>query len=140
VNVWDPKVIRGSMGSIFRLPVIQHTSWSTLTDLVLEENAAVYLADSRGSAEKVKIFSDEEYGADRRPIVLVVGGETKGLSKEAAGLLKIGQQCSKIHIPLAHGVESLNVGGAVAVLLFEIRRQWLLKNATHRGVLINSGG
>jgi tRNA G18 (ribose-2'-O)-methylase SpoU len=139
VNPWDGKVIRGSMGSVFRLPIIERVNWSSLWDLVTKEDAVVHVADSRGYPSNTKAlnYCKEDYGTNGRPIVLVLGGETQGVSKEALELLNSVKCASAVHIPLAHGVESLNVAGAAAVLLFEIRKQWLLKNEHAKGGVIN---
>jgi TrmH family RNA methyltransferase len=54
----------------------------------------------------------------RGPVALVFGSEGAGLSP---GLLRAASAC--VTIPLARGVESLNVGAAAAVVLFERVRQ-----------------
>jgi tRNA G18 (ribose-2'-O)-methylase SpoU len=123
VDIWENKVLRSSMGSIFRLPIVQKAKWQDIEDLIVSEEAAVFLADSRIPAEKTKNYLDADYVVEGKPIVLVVGGETRGLSNEAQKLITVAKHHAKIHVPLACGVESLNVAAAVAVLLFEIRRQ-----------------
>ncbi|XP_059480468.1 rRNA methyltransferase 3, mitochondrial [Neocloeon triangulifer] len=124
VNIWDTKVIRASMGSVFRVPVSHQSSWDQLGSLVDLEKASVFLADNRESiASELQSYSNMSYLQEFKPIVLVVGGETLGLSSSANKL----SNAIKIHIPLTHGVESLNVGSAVAVILFEIRRQKLVQ-------------
>lgn len=115
--------MRSSMGSVFRLPIVQKANWTDIEDLIVAEKAAVFVADSKMLAEKTENYLDVDYKADGKPIVLVVGGETSGLSKEAHKLLTAAKHHAKIHVPLASGVESLNVAAAVAILLFEIRRQ-----------------
>lgn len=111
------------MGSVFRLPIVQKAKWQEIEDLIVSEDAAVFLADSRMPAEKTKNYLDADYSAGGKPIVLVVGGETRGLSSEAQKLVTVAKHHAKIHVPLSCGVESLNVAAAVAVLLFEMRRQ-----------------
>ncbi|CAB3362850.1 Hypothetical predicted protein [Cloeon dipterum] len=120
VNIWDPKVVRASMGSVFRVPVIQQPSWDELGTLITSESASVYLADHREFLAKgPRDYTDVSFSVASGPIVLVVGGETHGLSARATDIAK----ATRIRIPLACGVESLNVGTAVAVLVYEIRRQ-----------------
>ena len=53
-----------------------------------------------------------------RPVALVLGGETSGLSPEVADLV-----ATRRAIPLDAGVDSLNVATAAAVAAFEVRRQ-----------------
>lgn len=69
--------------------------------------------------------------ADCQHAVLVVGGETEGISRDAYKLLReqrgqwnqIGCGHHALQIPLANGVESLNTNAAASILLFEIRKQ-----------------
>jgi TrmH family RNA methyltransferase len=53
-----------------------------------------------------------------QPTVLVLGNEGGGLSAAA-----IAQASQVIQIPMVNGVESLNVGVAAAIILFEAQRQ-----------------
>ena len=92
-----PKAIRGSAGHVFKLTVARAT-WPDLADLRLLG------ADARGEAYA---------GADLDVDALVLGSEAHGLSRPVP----------VVAVPMATGVESLNVGAAAAVLLFEIARR-----------------
>jgi TrmH family RNA methyltransferase len=105
----NPKVVRGSMGALFRLPSVS-------------ADAADFLAwaASRG----VELWAAEADGmpvsaAPRpsRPLALVVGNEGGGVPAEL--LL---HSARKVAVPLAAGVESLNVAVAAAILLYEVTR------------------
>jgi TrmH family RNA methyltransferase len=52
------------------------------------------------------------------PTALILGGEAKG-----AGETTSGWTTGNVAIPMSGGVESLNVGSAAAILLFEAARQ-----------------
>ncbi|KAF4531773.1 hypothetical protein B566_EDAN011809 [Ephemera danica] len=123
VDLWEPKVLRSAAGAHFRVPVIRHADWGDLEELVKQERASVYLADSRGDLDTRVLTHDycETKFDTEEPLVLVLGGETEGLSTSAQQL----SNCRHLHIPLAGGVESLNVAAALAVLVFEMRRQRL---------------
>jgi len=55
----------------------------------------------------------------RTKVALVMGGEHKGVRR------LVGEACDfTVQIPMASGVESMNVGSATAVMLYEVRRQW----------------
>lgn len=58
------------------------------------------------------------------PSVLVVGGETQGLSLQAH---KLAVECvgARVHVPASNGVESLNTAVAASIILYEMRRQML---------------
>jgi len=61
-----------------------------------------------------------------REMVLVIGGETEGVSLESCKLLRA-RNCTRVNIPLTNGVESLNVGVAVGIVTFEMRRQFVTR-------------
>lgn len=58
------------------------------------------------------------------PSILVVGGETQGLSLQAH---KLAVECAgaRVHVPASNGVESLNTAVAASIILYEMRRQML---------------
>jgi RNA methyltransferase, TrmH family len=105
------KALRGSMGSAFRLP---HRRRLTTADALarLDAHGVSVMAADPGGARRY----DE---ADlRRPIALLVGPEGAGLAPATRA-----RASASVAIPMAHGVESLNVSVAAGVLLFEAARQ-----------------
>lgn len=109
VEVWNPKCVQASMGSIFRVPVVYG-------DLA----AALKHADGGGA----QVYKAEASGADvfglrlERPAVLVLGSESHGLSK----VVREGPGRS-VAIPAFGAAESLNVAAAAAALCMEFARQ-----------------
>lgn len=63
----------------------------------------------------------------KREIILVIGGETEGVSLESCKLLHA-RNCVRVNVPLTNGVDSLNVGVAVGIVTFEMKRQFVTKN------------
>jgi len=61
-----------------------------------------------------------------REIVLVIGGETEGISLESCKLLRA-RNCTRVNVPLTNGVDSLNVGVAVGIVTFEMKRQFVTR-------------
>ncbi|XP_018355228.1 PREDICTED: rRNA methyltransferase 3, mitochondrial [Trachymyrmex septentrionalis] len=61
-----------------------------------------------------------------REIVFVIGGETEGISLESCKLLR-SRNCTRVNIPLTNGVDSLNVGVAVGIVTFEMKRQFVTR-------------
>jgi TrmH family RNA methyltransferase len=105
------KALRGSMGSAFRLPLLR--------GLGIED--ALCLLESRGVAV-LATASDGERRYDeadlRGPVALLVGNEGAGLPAAVRARAAL-----RLRVPLAGPVESLNVGVAAALALFEAARQ-----------------
>ncbi|KRT80345.1 hypothetical protein AMK59_7080 [Oryctes borbonicus] len=59
------------------------------------------------------------------PITLIIGGETEGLSENAYKFI-YERQGVRLNIPLMSGIDSLNSGVALGIILFEIKKQMLL--------------
>ncbi|MHC5064816.1 MAG: TrmH family RNA methyltransferase [Planctomycetota bacterium] len=105
------KAVRGSAGSVFRLPIVAGMQESEFIDFAKKSDLQVIACDATGE--------DEYLAADyRRGTVLILGGEGGGLP---AGLLSAAD--SVLRIPMQAPVESLNVAVAAGVVLFEARRQ-----------------
>ncbi|MGC9159539.1 MAG: TrmH family RNA methyltransferase [Terracidiphilus sp.] len=121
VSAWNPKAVRASAGSLFRLPVIA---------LRTEDCFA------RLRAAHVKIWTTAASAAEPAdrvclagPVALLIGNEGNGvpqpLARAADGALRI---------PCPGAVESLNAAVAASVLLYEAARQRSGRGArTHRG-------
>jgi TrmH family RNA methyltransferase len=107
VNPYNPKCLRGSAGSIFRLPVV-----SAVEDEALQAAlTGIALLTAMPHSERVLA------GADfRRACAVVIGGEGRGVRPELAALAE------PLRIPTV-GVESLNAAVACGVILYEARRQ-----------------
>lgn len=107
---FHPRTVRASTGSILRLPLRIEPTGKLLSRL-RERSIALVGADA--SAEHEYVCCDM-----KRPVALVFGGEGKGLPAELLERLD-----ETIRVPLLAGVESLSVGAAAAVVLFEAARQ-----------------
>jgi TrmH family RNA methyltransferase len=110
VNPYNPKVVRGSAGSIFRFPVTK--SESGLAIAALRQRGIRILATS--SHKSVPLPELDLNG----PLAIVFGNEGAGVPRE---LLKCADQI--LGIPHDGKVESLNAGIAASVVLYECARQ-----------------
>ncbi|MBU1026982.1 MAG: 23S rRNA (guanosine(2251)-2'-O)-methyltransferase RlmB [Candidatus Margulisbacteria bacterium] len=111
VDLYNPKVIRSTMGSLFHLPIV-------LVDDVVETLAAlkkkqIQIIATAGQA-KVNYF-DVDY---KKGTAILVGNEGAGLAED---LIKKADKAVKI--PMPGKAESLNVGVSTAVVLYEALRQ-----------------
>jgi TrmH family RNA methyltransferase len=109
VDPFSPKVVRGGMGSHFRLPIQRDLTWEQVGQAL--EDSRVLLAD----AQQGTPYYEVDWTL---PTALVVGGEAHGAGRAARALA-----AERVIIPMAGGVESLNVAVAAAILLFEAARQ-----------------
>jgi TrmH family RNA methyltransferase len=115
VDPYNPKVVRGGAGAHFCLPLLP-LSWPEIQTRL--QGLEVWLAAAEGELPYT--------GMDwRRPLALIIGGEARGASPAA-----LARADGLVTIPMARGVESLNVAVATGVLLFEIARQ---RRAAGRG-------
>ena len=106
---WNPKALRGSMGSLLRLPVVRHESArAALAELDAAGFRSV-AARTRGG------IPHESFDWTGR-IALWFGAETGELAGDVA------RSTAAVSIPMEGAVESLNVTTAAAILLFAARR------------------
>lgn len=110
-DIYNPKTLRATMGSIFHLPVIQGcTAEAVLT--YLEEKGIKTIA---GEPRAVRVVYDCNLCV---PCALVVGGEAAG-----AGEALLDRVSEHVRIPMPGRAESLNVAISAALLLYEAVRQ-----------------
>ena len=110
-----PRALRGSAGSLLRLPVAWGGAAGELARH-LEPVGGRWIALVAHGGESLY----EAAGALDGTLVLALGAEGMGLSPETEALAE-----RRLRIPLAGAVESLNVATAAAVVLFELRRRAL---------------
>jgi tRNA G18 (ribose-2'-O)-methylase SpoU len=100
--------VRVSMGTVFQLP------WTTIEDLdTLSAFAGIALTPDPDAEPLAEVVAD--LAGER--IALVVGTEGPGLDQQAQDALP-----RRARIPMANGVDSLNVAAAVAVACYELMR------------------
>ena len=106
VDVYNPKVVRATMGGILRMPII--VSDDVLADIewLKTQEYDVYAAHLKGTNLYDIALSDRR--------IFLIGNESKGLSDEisqaATGLIKI---------PMEGQIESLNAAVAAAILMYQ---------------------
>ncbi|MCQ2506570.1 MAG: RNA methyltransferase [Lachnospiraceae bacterium] len=108
VDVYNPKVVRATMGAIFRLPFVYFKDTKEAIDALKE--AGYKIASTHLSGDKM--FNEIKY-----PIkcAVVIGNEAHGISdvsKEAADYL--------VKIPMEPGTESLNAAVAASLMMYKL--------------------
>lgn len=111
VDIYNPKVLRSTMGAIFKLPIIKWDDNSDLLQLILMKGFQFIAADLDTDINYYDVNLKE-------PTVIMVGNEANGPSPEILQRADI-----KAKLPMPGGQESLNVAVATGILLFEALRQ-----------------
>ncbi len=110
VSPYNPKVVRASAGSVFRLPLARAKLSESLGGMKDHGLRLVGTASHKGtSLDQAKLSG---------PLAIFIGSEGAGLSREL-----IQQMDEVLAIPQAAQVESLNVGVAASIVLYEVARQ-----------------
>jgi len=111
VDIYNPKTIRSTMGSIYRMPVIYVEDITELLDVFRKKGIKSYAAHLEGK----KSYDKENYESGT---AILIGNEGNGLREEVSKKADIWVQ-----IPMQGKVESLNAAIAASVLMFEVARQ-----------------
>jgi TrmH family RNA methyltransferase len=110
VSLWNPKAVRASAGSVFRVPALSATPDECFARL-REAGVTIFTTAAQGAepANLVRLAG---------PVALLIGNEGKGVPGELAALAD-----GAVTIPCPGPVESLNASVAASVLLYEASRQ-----------------
>ena len=111
VDIYNPKTIRSTMGSIYRMPVVYVENLLELLNAFKQRGIKSYAAhlDGKNSYDK------ENYQSGT---AILIGNEGNGLRDEIADSTDVWVQ-----IPMQGKVESLNAAIAASILMFEVYRQ-----------------
>lgn len=113
-DAYNPKVVRSTMGAIFRVNVIEVENLKETIEIIRKNNYNLLVTSLQ--------TSDSVYDIDYHRKVIVIGNEANGVSKEIQDMAD-----NKIKIPMLGKTESLNASVATGVILYEYVRQKLSK-------------
>ena len=105
-DIYNPKVIRSTMGSVFRVPFVYVPSFTEALRSIKEQGITVYAAYLHGGESVSGVQFDEK-------CAIMIGNEGNGLSDTA-----VAEADKRVFIPMAGQIESLNAAIAAAILLF----------------------
>lgn len=111
VDIYNPKVIRSTMGSMYRMPFIYVEDLPTVVKMLGEKEIHTYAAHLKGK----RSYEEEDF---TKGTAFLIGNEGNGLRDEVADAAEI-----YVKIPMCGEVESLNAAIAASVLMFEAARQ-----------------
>jgi 23S rRNA (uridine2479-2'-O)-methyltransferase len=115
-DIYDPKAVRASTGSLFALPVIRSPSSQPVLDWleVAQHHGTAFTVVGTDEHGEIEITEQSLTG----PTVLLVGNEAAGLAASWR------RACDAIvHIPITGTASSLNAAAAAAIALYEANRQ-----------------
>ena len=112
VDPYNGKCLRSSAGSIFALPVLSEPDVMVVLDKVRAAGMQVLATALDG-----EVSLDDAGPVLARPTAWVFGSEAHGLAAEVGAAAD-----RRVLIPMAGGAESLNVGAAAAICLYETAR------------------
>lgn len=110
-DIYNPKALRATMGSIFHVPVVQGVTADEVMSYLGRREIKTVVGDPRG--EKIVYESNLTV-----PCALVAGGEAGG-----AGEAVLARASERVRIPMPGRAESMNVAISAAILLYEAVRQ-----------------
>lgn len=111
VDIYNPKTIRSTMGSIYRIPFLYVEDLVELLKYFRKRGVRSYAAHLEGKQS----YDKENYSEGT---AILIGNEGNGLREEVAKNADI-----YVQIPMCGKVESLNAAIAASVLMFEVSRQ-----------------
>lgn len=111
VDIYNPKVIRSTMGAIYRMPLLYVDSFSECLLDLQKNGIVVYATHLKGKND----YDREEYA---KKSAVIIGNEANGITEETTDLA----DCL-VKIPMEGKLESLNAAIAAALLMYEMYRQ-----------------
>lgn len=111
VDIYNPKVIRSTMGSIYRMPVVYVDDLIALLETFQTKGIQSYAAHLGGK----NCYDQENYQSGT---AILIGNEGNGLRDEVSNAADVW-----VKIPMLGQVESLNAAIAASLMMFEVARQ-----------------
>ncbi len=109
VDIYNPKTIRATMGSLYRVPFFYVDGLKETIELLRQRGITVYAAHLKGE----KFYQEMDYAGGS---AFLIGNEARGLRQETA-------ECADcfLRIPMEGELESLNAAVAAALLMYQSR-------------------
>lgn len=106
-DIFSPKVVRSSMGSIFRMPFVYCDDFINALNEIKEKGITIYAAYLHGGVPYKEIEFDSNYA-------ILIGNEGNGLTDAA-----VNAASKRVFIPMSGEIESLNAAVAAAILMYK---------------------
>jgi len=115
VDIYNPKVLRSTMGSVFRIPVVHSENIESAIAEIKKHGIKIYAAHLDGETDYFNI----DYPSNS---AFIIGNEANGISDSVASCADM-----LVKIPMPGKAESLNASIAAALLMYEVIRQRNMK-------------
>jgi len=114
IDPYNHKVVRGSMGSIFHIPVVKIEEVRDFFNTIMDRYLVIGTSSHSGT-----LYYEFQW---KLPLALIFGGEARGLSRDVEEFCK-----DIVRIPIFGKAESLNVAVACGIILYEVARKIMVK-------------
>ena len=111
VDFYNPKTVRSTMGSLFRVPFVYAEDLKKALHAAKKQGITLYAAHLEGTNDYDKERWNSKSG-------ILIGNEANGLSEDISELADV-----KVKIPMCGKLESLNASIAAGILMYELFRQ-----------------
>lgn len=108
VELYNPKVVRATMGSIFRVPVFENIPLESALPAIKQRGFQIFAADAKGQ----QLYHRVHY---ELPLALIIGNENRGLDRKLEAYVD-----HTVAIPRHGQAESLNMALAAGIILSRI--------------------
>ena len=109
-DVFSAKVLRATMGSIFRMPVAYAADFPAVLSHLHAQGYEILSSELSGSPFYERKKSERA--------VLIIGNESAGVSREASA-----QATQRLRLPMRGGAESLNAAVAAGIMMYELGKE-----------------
>ena len=112
VDMFNPKVVRSTMGAIYRVPFIYEENFAqVLKEKYVANGYNLYAAHLEGATNYTSVEYNKKTG-------IIIGNEANGISDKVVNVAQ-----NMIKIPMEGQVESLNAAVSAALIMYEVYRQ-----------------
>ena len=111
VDLFNPKVVRSTMGALFRVPFYLCDNLTDEIDELKKEGFTTYAAHLKGDRD----YTEPDYNGKA---AIVIGNEARGITEETAN-----KTDALVKIPMEGELESLNAAVSAALFMYEIHRK-----------------
>jgi TrmH family RNA methyltransferase len=110
-ELYNPKVLRSTMGSIFHLPIVEDVNLKNSTPFLKKDGFKIFASEVKAG----KLYDQLDYSGK---VCLIIGSEAEGIDEKIKELSD-----EIVRIPIYGKAESLNASVAGGIILFEMARK-----------------